>query len=117
MNKYARYVVATILFLLFTPLSVSGHFIWIERDKESGEIRAYFGEEPKADKHALLDRVMGTEVWLIKDGEAQSVPMEKFMTGDYGYLVSQYETVGNEIDASCVYGVFSRGESKMLLNY
>ncbi len=97
---------------------VNGHFIWVAKSNESGAVHVYFGEGPHPDKAQFLLGLKDIKGWSIDaDNAASPIQFEKRIEGENGWLEAKTGNGQPAIDIDCRYGVFSRGDNKMMLHY
>lgn len=102
--------------------SAQGHFVWIGVLRETGESPiacVWFNESPAPGEARLVDRLRPTEAWLRPSGgKSSSLQLQPQTTGEEGGLISPIdEKTPYAIGARCNYGVFTRGDQSLLLNY
>src|SRR3569623_1227748 len=102
--------------------SAQGHFVWIGVLRETGESPiacVWFNESPAPGEARLVDRLRPTEAWLRPSGgKSSSLQLQPQTTGEEGGLISPIDAKAPyTIGARCNYGVFTRGDQSLLLNY
>lgn len=111
-----------ILVALLLASPASAHFVWIELVREKqGQPTAhvYFSEGAIAGEGNLVERIAHAQVTFHAEGEETlTVPVKPVVTGETGELVGVVEsTAQGRLEATCKYGVFTRGEKSSLLHY
>lgn len=95
------------------------HFLWVYRDQDS--TRIVLGEDPGPDQASFLDALGQTRAFQLSDDSDSGVwtprEWERQQQGDFGWLQLANQATPDQVDVNCPYGVFSRGETAMLLDY
>ena len=94
-----------------------GHFVWIAKDAKTGETKIFFGEGPEPDQKKFLKGVAKLKTWQLQGDEFAATSMELREDGDEGWFVAKTNKGCAEFAGDVTYGVFSKGESSMLLHY
>ena len=99
------------------PCLSHAHFIWVYQGHD-GTVKIVFGEGLKPDQAQFLDGLSAMKVYsVLSDGSATEVNAERKTADSEGWFEIDSTKSGNSIDVECLYGMFGRGESQMLLNY
>ena len=106
------------LLAIAVPAVASAHFPFLHlKPAENGppELHVYFSESAVPDDPALLDRLLGAEVWqLSKDGEPTPLTLKK---GEASLTASPTSAGPAAFGFIKDYGVISRGGQPFLLQY
>ncbi len=98
--------------------SAFGHFVWVAKTDDGGQVRIYFGEGPHPDKAQFLGGLKEIKVWSVDaNGNAKPLAYEKKTEGENGWFEAKAGSSIRAVDVDCQYGLFSRGEKSMLLHY
>jgi hypothetical protein len=102
--------------------SASAHFVWVRAvhsAPDACEAQVYFSEEIAAGSADLVDRIAGcTLSRRTADGASEKLSLRKVIHEEEGYLQAQIPAQEPcSLEASCLYGVFSRGDVPFLLHY
>jgi hypothetical protein len=112
------------LLSLFVILSLAAiarpamaHFLWLQSDAESkpAKVQLWFSETTVPGEATILDNVSQAKVWIPQaDGSQQAVKLEKQVNGDVGGWIATVAEEPSAIEATCDYGVITRGETFLL---
>ncbi|HEY2827010.1 MAG TPA: DUF3386 family protein [Pirellulales bacterium] len=116
--------------VLLTAMGISrpaaAHFLWLQVDPADKPTRVnlWFSESFEPGDANLLDKVAKTKAWICEaDGSNRPLVLQKQVSGDQGAWSAAIEampagqTKSACIEATCDYGVVSRGGSTFLLQY
>lgn len=104
-----------ILAMLASTSTAQAHFIWVYQ--ADGKIQIVFGEGLEPDQAKFLAGIQSMKAYQVVDGKRQAVQFTQKESIGTGWFEHDCEHVGQTIDVHCRYGVFGRGDSKMLLDY
>jgi hypothetical protein len=93
------------------------HFLWLQTDNESkpAKVQLWFSETTVPGEATILDKVSQTKVWIPQaDGSQQAIKLEKQVNGDVGGWTAAIAEEPSAIEATCDYGVITRGETFLL---
>lgn len=117
-----RLALAVLLIGVARP--ATAHFVWVEVTGATGDERqakVYFSETPEPGAAHLVDRLQRTEAWSCDSaGKAAPLSLSAWSdeAADVGGLSAKLPADGASCAAlNCLYGVFQRGETSLLLNY
>jgi uncharacterized GH25 family protein len=107
--------------IVWAASPVEAHFIWVTVDRSTGQprVQVSFSETPEPGEAHLIKKVSHTKAVVRSDhGDAFPLKLKTFEQGEHGSLVADLPFVPSfSIQATCDYGVFSRGEKPLLLQY
>jgi hypothetical protein len=112
-----------LLALIGISRSASAHFIWLQVDpaEKPARVNLWFSESFAPGDANLLDKVSQTKAWIRgADGSNRPLELQKQATGDQGAWSAAAEALQPDascIEATCDYGVITRGGSTFLLQY
>lgn len=118
-----RTLVLASMMTLALVASAEAHFIWLVVDEAGAEtpaVRLFFGEGPEPGEAFLVDRMKPAEVHALTAEGDRRLVLENATEPDAetGAMAASWgETRPQAAVASLRYGVFTRGDSSMLLNY
>ena len=90
------------------------HYIWVV--SENGVTKVYFSEGLSPDQSEFLGAIDGMRVFVVSGGELQQVAFEKKLDGELGWF-ELANPANAPVFLRCDYGVFTRGEQTMRLDY
>ncbi|MBI1902029.1 MAG: DUF3386 family protein [Planctomycetia bacterium] len=98
------------------------HFIWVVLESKSdgaATAHVYFSETPSPGEAHLVDRAARAKVFLRESGgKGAPVELKAATQGDVGELCCEVKPAGAAcLEATCKYGVITRGEKSSLLHY
>ena len=101
--------------------NASAHFLWLTTDsgEKPAQARLWFSETCEPGDAKLLDKVAKTQIWFSRPGdEAKPLNLEKQIAGELGSWSAAIDAAGTDgVEATCDYGVVSRGGESFLLQY
>jgi hypothetical protein len=107
-----------VVICLLLPAAVYGHFVWVARSATDGKVHIYFAEEPVADQVQFLAGLNEMEVWSVdKSSVATPLKYAARREGNKGSFECNSDLPLTRVDAYCRYGLFTRGDTGMFLNY
>src|SRR5262249_19091595 len=102
-----------LIFVLNLARAAAAHFLWLEVDEgqKPAQANLWFSETCASGEAKLLDKVSQTKTWLRRaDGAPQPIELEKRIAGDSGAWSTELNSpLPACVEASCDYGVVSRG--------
>ncbi|MCH2183484.1 MAG: hypothetical protein MK108_15910 [Mariniblastus sp.] len=99
------------------PASTYAHFIWVYKAND-GTVKIVFGEGLAPDQDQFLAGLSRMKVHAIHaDGNCQPISPERKKDDTEGWFEIATLQPGCSLDVDCLYGMFGRGETQMLLNY
>ena len=105
--------------LLLASLAITNttqaHFLWVYT--ANGNLQVVFGEGLGPDQARFLDGLSDLKAYKVQDGKRVAVELQKKTEDDLGWFETSLDKSGRVVDAHCPYGVFSRGDKSMLLDY
>ena len=109
--------------LVLATSTAHAHFLWVDVvTTADGQQKAcaYFSEAPEPGSAELLDRIESAKVWWLSGDKQAALELTTHIndedeTGAWQAPLPQSGPCS--LAANCVYGVFSRGEQVVLLNY
>ena len=110
-----------ILFLCLIVLIVSNarnaqaHFVYVYGD--DGKAIVVFGEDLAPDQTKFLSSLKSMKAFTIVDEEQREVEFLEKTDGDEGWFETPLKGLGQAVNVSCPYGVFSRGDVALYLDY
>ena len=110
-----KQLVLAVVLLAFACERAQAHFVWVY--KGDGKIQIVFGESLQPDQARFLGGLNDMRVERWSDGRFVAAMWEQRSEGDDGWFEISAEELPSAVNASCLYGVFDRGDSPMLLNY
>ena len=105
----------TLVIAFLIPATSHGHFIWVY--PHDGKIKVVFGEELYPDQAQFLNGLGNMKVRSLKGSDKTLLEMSRMSDGDEGWFEVPQATAGDVVDVECLYGLFGRGDTKMLLDY
>ena len=108
--------------LMLSAGAAQAHFIWVDCLPQPGgkaQVRLYFSEEPAPGDRGLIGKIANTKVWL-RDGQGaiHDVKAAPATDAKLAALVSNKTGADrDDVEATCDYGVYTRGPRPMLLQY
>ena len=93
----------------------NAHFLFAYSD--DGKIKVVFGEGLEPDQAQFLSGLKDMKSFTTVDGTAKEIALKKVTQDDDGWFEIAEDSVGDNVDISCPYGVFSRGDKSMYLDY
>jgi uncharacterized GH25 family protein len=112
------------VFFGFLITQAEAHFIWIgpkpaESSAAQDQFYFYFGEAPEPGDPKLLGKISQTKAWMrAADGTATDLKFEPAADGKIAALaVGCPKQLASSLEATCDYGVYSRGPTGVLLQY
>ncbi|MCG8586624.1 MAG: hypothetical protein MI757_18130 [Pirellulales bacterium] len=107
--------------LLTLVHQAAAHFVWVSIESSDGAVptaHVYFSEAAHPDDGELLDGLSRLKVWQLSGaGEATQVKVAKTASEDGDFLAGKLAGDAGCVVVDCLYGVFGRGDRKMLLQY
>ena len=120
MRRWMTCLSLSCLLFLFAA-TAQAHFVWIGEVAADSEttVHLYFGEAPAADSAALIGKIAHSKAWVrTVDGEPVALELTQQVTGDFGSLtVKLPKQAPHSTEATCDYGVISRGDTFLLQYY
>ena len=113
MNKAISLTILILLSVLARP--ADAHFLFVYGD--DGKVKIVFGEGTDPDQAKFLDGLKSMKAFTFAGDEKQQIEFEKIVEGDDGWFEKPLDKVGSVVNVACPYGVFSRGEKSMYLDY
>ena len=102
--------------LLTTSLSEArGHFLYVYG--EGGDVKVVFGEALEPDRAQFLNGLASMKAHTVIEGAAKEVKFQKKIDDELGWYETSLDGLGPVVNVSCPYGVFSRGDLTMFLDY
>jgi hypothetical protein len=107
---------------LLAATTARAHFIWVVLQKTEGgaaTAHVYFSETPSPGEAHLVDRATRAKVFLREAGaKGEPIELQAKSEGDLGELCCEVKSKGAAcLEATCKYGVITRGERSSLLHY
>ena len=103
------------ILLIATAAKTQAHFIYVYG--EDGKAIVVFGEDLAPDQAKFLSGLKSMKAFTIVDAEQQVVELVKKTDGDEGWFETPLKGLGQAVNISCPYGVFSRGDVALYLDY
>ena len=115
LKKITQVVLLTLAVAISIPAASDAHFIWVY--PHDGKIKVVFGEELYPDQAQFLNGLGNMKVHSINGGDTTLLEMARMSDGDEGWFEVPQDTAGDVVNVECLYGLFGRGDTKMLLDY
>lgn len=119
MRPIVRTLVLIICVIAARP--AAAHFLWLQTEpaEKPAQIQLWFSETCVPGEAKLLDKVSQTKVWSVRpDGSTGPLTLSKHESGDVGCWQAPLDApASSAVEASCDYGVISRGGATFLLQY
>ena len=116
MSRFAiRSALAFFLIACLLASPVNAHFIWVYH--QDGKIKVVFGEGLEPDQSVFLGGLKSMKAYRVVQGKRELVEFAKEEAAGMGWFEKSCDKVGHAVDVHCQYGVFGRGDTKMLLDY
>lgn len=93
----------------------SAHFVWVYVDGE--KVKVVFGEDLAPDQAQFLSGLNGMKSYVLREGSFQDLAFTQKTEGDNGWFEADFSPASLAVDVTCEYGLFGRGDKKMLLDY
>jgi hypothetical protein len=115
--KKSNYVSIAMIALLQFVLSAtaSAHFIYVY--SHDGKAKVVFGEGLEPDQARFLAGLKSMKAYKVEDGKRVPIELSQQTEDEAGWFEASLESSGHIVDIHCPYGVFGKGEKKMLLDY
>lgn len=116
MKKSIYVPIAMIVLMQFVfSLTASAHFIYVY--SHDGKAKVVFGEGLEPDKARFLAGLKSMKAYKVENGKRVPIELSQQTEDETGWFESSLESSGHIVDIHCPYGVFGKGEKKMLLDY
>jgi hypothetical protein len=97
--------------------SARAHFVWLQTEPadKATQVYLWMSETTVPGEAPLLDKIAQTKVWVAKaDGTQQPVELKKEVKGDTGSWTATLADEPAALEATCDYGIITRGETFLL---